>query len=173
MGTRKIEKATAIIIALFVTLLSFLHISDWASVGIYANCPVSCRLSYPFFHANALHAILNVWCFLVLVFTYDISYWRLILAYVIATTIPVDTLGTFLPMNNPTVGLSGVVYVLMGSISCEVMRKRYYQVWMCFYIAMGFLFPNTNAWIHLYCYLFGIIYALLNCPIKKKNRGVV
>ena len=90
-------------------------------------------------------------------------------AYLIAVTIPVDTLAPFLPFDNPTVGLSGVVYVLFGSISFDVLRKRYYQCWMLFYITVGFLIPNTNAWLHLYCYLCGLIVALLNKPICLKR----
>ena len=90
-------------------------------------------------------------------------------AYLIAVTVPVNMLGSFLPFDNPTVGLSGVVYVLFGSISFEVLRRVYFQCWMLFYIAIGFLMPNTNAWLHLYCYLCGFMAALLNKPIHIKR----
>lgn len=93
----------------------------------------------------------------------------MLFAYVVAVTMPVDTLGVFLPLDNPTVGLSGVVYVLFGTISFEVARKRYFQFWMLFYISVGFIFPNTNAWLHLYCYLCGFLFALLNKPINRKS----
>lgn len=93
----------------------------------------------------------------------------MLVAYLLAVTVPVDTLGGFLPFDNPTVGLSGVVYVLFGSISFEVLRKRYYQCWMLFYIGIGFFMPNTNAWLHLYCYLCGFVVALLNKPIYIKR----
>lgn len=169
MDTRKTEKVTAIVIALLVTALSFVHVSDWTAVGICSSCPLSGRLLYPFFHAGFVHAVLNAWCLLSIIFIYDVSYWRMFFAYVVAVTMPVDTLGVFLPLDNPTVGLSGVVYVLFGTISFEVARKRYFQCWMLFYIAVGFFFPNTNAWLHLYCYLFGFIAALLNKPINRKT----
>lgn len=169
MGTRKVEKATAIIVALTVTTLSFVHINDWEAVGICTSCQLSGRLLYPFFHAGTLHAVLNVWCLLSIVFIHEVSCMRLLFAYVAAVTVPVGTLGTFLPLDCPTVGLSGVVYVLFGSISFEVLRKRYYQCWMLFYIGIGFLMPNTNAWLHLYCYLCGFVFALLNKPIYRKR----
>ena len=169
MDTRKTEKVTAIVIALTVTALSFVHVSDWTAVGICSSCPLSGRLLYPFFHAGFVHAVLNAWCLLSIIFIYEVSYWRMFFAYVVAVTMPVDTLGVFLPLDNPTVGLSGVVYVLFGTISFEVARKRYFQFWMLFYIAVGFIFPNTNAWLHLYCYLFGFIAALLNKPINRKT----
>jgi membrane associated rhomboid family serine protease len=169
MGTGKVEKVTAFVIALLVTVLSFLQVADWHSVGIYSHCHLSARLAYPFFHANLFHALLNAWCLLSMVFIYKVSLLRMLFAYTVAVTMPVDTLGAFLPFNNPTVGLSGVVYVLFGTISFEVARKRYFQCWMLFYIAVGFFFPNTNAWLHLYCYLFGFIAALLNKPINRKT----
>lgn len=168
MDTRKTEKVTAIVVALTVTALSFVHVSDWTAVGICSSCPLSGRLLYPFFHAGFVHAVLNAWCLLSVVFIYEVSYWRMFFAYVVAVTMPVDTLGVFLPLDNPTVGLSGVVYVLFGTISFEVARKRYYQFWMLCYIAVGFLFPNTNAWLHLYCYLCGLAFACLNKPINRK-----
>ena len=169
MDTRKTEKVTAIVVALTVTALSFVHVSDWTAVGICSSCPLSGRLLYPFFHAGIVHAVLNAWCLLSVVFIYEVSYLRMLFAYVVAVTVPVDTLGTFLPLASPTVGLSGVVYVLFGTISFEVARKRYYQLWMLCYIAVGFIFPNTNAWLHLYCYLCGFLFALLNKPINRKS----
>lgn len=168
MGARKAEKAAAVVIALWVTVLSLFHFVGWHSVGIYAHCPLSGRFLYPFFHANVWHALLNVWCLLSVVFLYDVSLRRMLAAYFLAVTVPVDTLGLLLPLDNPTVGLSGMVYVLFGSLSFEVLRKRYYQCWMLFYIAVGFLMPNTNAWLHLYCYLCGLVFALLNKPINRK-----
>ena len=93
------------------------------------------------------------------------------MAYVIAVTVPVDTLGSFINIASPTVGLSAVVFVLFGSISFEVVRKWYYQGWMLLYLVVGFLFPNTNAWLHLYCYLAGLLVALLNKPVKSRQYG--
>ena len=156
-------------IALGITVLSLFQIADWHSVGMYVHAPWPARLIYPLFHANVLHAALNAWCLLSVVFLYKISWKRMLVAYIIAVTVPVDTLGSFLPFGNPTVGFSGVVYVLFGSISFEVLRKRYFQCWMLFYIGIGFLVPNNNAWLHIYCYLCGFVIALLNKPIYLKR----
>lgn len=163
MDTRKVEKITAIVIALLVMCLSVFGTDDWLSVGIYAGCSLWGRVLYPFFHANILHAALNAWCLLSIIFIYDVSCLRLLFAYIIAVTVPVGAFGTDIP----TVGLSGVVFVLFGSLSFEVRRKAYYQMWMLFYLAAGFVFPNTNAWLHLYCYAVGIVAGVLNKPIKS------
>ena len=161
MDKKKMGKVSALIVAILVFCLALQGSQDWSAVGIYSGCRLSCRVLYPFYHAGLLHAMLNAWCLLSIVFIYDITLWRLALAYVIAVFIPALCLSHI-----PTVGLSGVVFVLFGSISFEVGRKLYYQLWMLVYLAVGFLFPNTNAWVHLYCYAAGLAVALLNKPIK-------
>ena len=161
MDKKKMGKASALIVAILVFCLALQGAQDWSAVGIYSGCRLSCRVLYPFYHAGLLHAMLNAWCLLSIVFIYDITLWRLALAYAIAVFIPSLCLSHI-----PTVGLSGVVFVLFGSISFEVGRKLYYQLWMLVYLAVGFLFPNTNAWVHLYCYAAGLAVALLNKPIK-------
>nr|DAI43692.1 MAG TPA: GlpG-like protein [Caudoviricetes sp.] len=166
MDARKIEKITALLISAMIVCLSFSEEWDWQTVGIYAGSNMLGRLLYPFFHANTFHALLNSWCLLSVVFIYDIGIGRLLSAYMIAVFVPVDTLGYFMTMDSPTVGLSGMVFALFGSISFEVLRKRYYQSWMIFYLAAGFLLPNTNAVLHLWCYVLGLIMALLNKPVK-------
>lgn len=168
MDSRKVEKVAAISIAVAVTGLSLFHVNDWERVGIFNGCSLWGRVLYPFFHAGLLHAALNAWCLLSIVFVYDVSIWRLLMAYVVAVTMPVDTLGRFLSLDSPTVGLSGMVYFLFGSISFSVARKGYFQFWMFFYLAIGFIMPNTNAWLHLYCYVAGLLVALLNKPINVK-----
>ena len=144
MDTRKMEKITALVISTIVVGLSFFKVWDWQTVGIYAGSDIAGRVLYPFFHANILHASLNSWCLLSMVFIYDIGIWRLVLAYIIA--------------------------VIFGSISFEVLRKQYYQLWMIFYLTAGFLFPHTNAILHLWCYMLGFLVALLNKPIIKKSN---
>lgn len=161
MDKKKAAKAMSLLVSILVFCLSLQDMTDWYAVGIYTGCGLGCRMLYPFYHANVLHAILNAWCLLSVIFIYDISLWRFFLSYIIAVTIP-----SFCLSGIPTVGLSGVVFALFGSISFEVQRKAYYQLWMLAYLVAGFLFPNTNALVHLYCYMAGGAVALLNKPVK-------
>lgn len=165
MDKKKAAKVTSLLVSVIVLCLALQGPHDWYSVGIHLGCRPSCRMLYPFYHAGIIHASLNAWCLLSITFIYDITLWRLALAYVMATTIP----SLFLS-HIPTVGLSGVVFMLFGSISFDVERKLYYQLWMFLYLAAGFLFPNTNAWVHLYCYAAGFTLALLNKPVKILGR---
>ena len=161
MDKKKAAKAMSLLVSILVFCLSLQDMTDWYAVGIYTGCGLDCRMLYPFYHANVLHATLNAWCLLSVIFIYDISLWRFFLSYIIVVTIP-----SFCLSGIPTVGLSGVVFALFGSISFEVQRKAYYQLWMLAYLVAGFLFPNTNALVHLYCYMAGGAVALLNKPVK-------
>jgi hypothetical protein len=164
IDNKTIGKIVALLVAALIFILTLQTIDDWASVGVSKGCEPFCRAVYPFFHANLLHAALNVWCLLSIVFIHDISIWRLLFSYGVAITIPNLFLYT-----SPTVGLSCVVFVLFGTISFEVARVLYYQIWMIVYLVLGFLFPTTNGWVHLYCYAAGFVFALLNKPIKQSN----
>jgi membrane associated rhomboid family serine protease len=155
------SKSLSLLLTVLILIISIHHVEDWSTVGIYTGCGLGCRMLYPFYHANLLHALLNAWCLLSVIFIYDISLLRFILAYIIAVTIP-----PFCLSDTPTVGMSGLVFALFGSISFEVQRKAYYQLYMLAYLVAGFLFPNTNALLHLYCYMAGGVVALLNKPVK-------
>ena len=161
MEKRKAEKITSLVVSLLVVVLLFAD-RPLSSVGISAGCDITGRLLYSFYHVNVIHAALNVWCLLSVVFLYDVSIWRMLLSYIAAVTIP-----SFMLSDMPTVGLSAVVFFLFASISFEVCRKLYYQSWMLFYLIAGFFFPNTNATVHLYCYVCGMLYALLNKPVVR------
>lgn len=167
MDKKKAAKVTSLMVSVMLVCMALFHnISDWETVGLSTGCGIECRMLYPFYHAGILHALLNVWCMLSIVFIYDVSVWRLLIAYLIAVTIPGFCISAV-----PTVGLSGAIFALYGSISFEVSRKTYFQLWMIMYLALGFIFPNTNAWIHLYCYLAGLMVALLNKPVRSRHHG--
>ncbi len=162
MDEKKGCKVAALLITVVVVCLSLQETTDWSSVGIFDGCGLRSRLLYPFFHVSIIHALLNAWCMLSVVFIYNVSLSRLSFSYAVALSIPGYCLSAI-----PTVGLSGLVFALFGSLSFEVKRRLYYQSWMAAYLAIGFLFPNTNAWVHLYCYIIGLVWALLNKPIKR------
>lgn len=169
MAQETLSRATSLALAATIILINLLSNIDSEAVGIMQGATFCNRLTYSFFHASFLHAFMNVWCLLSIVFIYPISIWALLIAFGIAASFPVDTLCSLSPIFSftiPTIGLSGVCFALMGRISFMVRRKWYYQGWLAFYLALGFLFPNTNGWLHLYCYLMGMLVGFLNKPLK-------
>ena len=170
MDCRKNEKITALAtVAACIALALYTGSNGLPDVGICAGCDFSARLLYPFFHASLLHALINGWVLLAIVFRYDITIHRLLLAYAVAASVPADTLAWIAPtMRIPTVGLSAIVFFLLGSISFQVRRKAYFHSWMAFYLIIGWIMPGLNATLHLYSYLLGFVVALLNKPIYRK-----
>lgn len=161
-------KGLTLIVSASIIIMSCLDGWHWNDWGVTRDCDIIGRLCYPWVHASLLHALVNVWCLMSVVFIYDVSLGRLLTAYIIAVCVP-----GFALSDVPTVGLSTVCYALMGSLSFEVRRKAYFQSWMAFYIGIGFLFPSVNAIIHVYGYMAGLIVGLLNAPmpwLRRSNR---
>lgn len=160
MVQKEMAKASALILSLTVILSSFIYIPDWHAVGVYRGCSIIQRIGYSFFHASLLHALINAWCMLSVIFIYEAKLWRIAIAFLIAIVVP----DYFLDIT-PTVGLSAVCYALLGSITLESRRKMYFLSCMALYILVGFIIPGINAWIHLYAYMAGLLVGLLNTPI--------
>lgn len=169
MVREKNAKTASLALSAGVIILYFCGI-DIEQYGICVESSFLQRVSFHFFHASLLHALMNVWVFLSVVFLFDISLASIITAFAIGSLFPCDSMYSIWPSMEslllPTVGLSGVCYALMGRVAFMVQRKLYYQLWLWFYIGIGFLFPNVNAWIHLYCFLAGIGIGFLNKPLK-------
>ena len=67
-----------------------------------------------------------------------------------------------------TVGLSGINYALMALIIPQVAQPRPYVLTVLAYILVGFLFPNCNNLLHLYCFLLALPFCLLR-PCRNDN----
>lgn len=156
----KETKATSLILTLVVLILLCLPI-DIKSAGISQGCTLWQRLSYPFLHGSILHAGVNCWCLLSICFNRNTPMWQLIAAYVIAVSYP----SILMNSHTATVGMSGVIFALLGIISLTS-RKWYVNVaFIMAIILFGYLLPNIDATLHLYCYLVGLIVGLLTKPI--------
>lgn len=153
------EKAkTAVLVAsLPIIVLSLSGISP-SSAALCGGCPWWHRLCYQFVHAGLIHAVLNCWVLISAVFMYPTSMWMLLSSYLISASVPASL------CPEPTVGLSGMVFALMGRYSFIVARKWYYQKWMLVFLAIGIMIPNVNGWLHLYCYGMGTALSFLSSP---------
>lgn len=156
----EVQKAAALV---YVVAAACLLLTGAAAddVGLRAGCTVRARLAYPLFHANVFHYAVNAWCLLTLVFGYGVPGWLLLVSYAVAVTAPAFGAAV------PTVGLSGVLYCLFGSLSFKVRRRWVWQAWWVVPLASGFLYPQVNARLHLYCYLCGVLIGLLNKPVRR------
>lgn len=165
MVQRKIEKTTGLLISCVVVFASLIFVPDWNMVGVSMRCGLLQRLGYSLFHASIPHALINAWCFISIIFLYEVKIWQLIIAYLIAVCVPDFTLSI-----TPTVGLSAVCFALYGMILFQVKRKVYYNACMAAYILVGFIFTQVNGWIHLYTYVAGLLVGFLTMPIPCRKK---
>jgi len=119
------------------------------------------RLWYHFFHVSFLHAAVNVWCFLQLVFLYKISSRKLLTAYIVATVVP-----TFCLSQSSVVGFSGICFALMGMETFHIRRKGRYLCTVLAFLLLGFLFPSVAAAVHVFCFVTGAAIAFINTPLS-------
>lgn len=160
-----IEKSAGLLIVFYILASAMIYVPDWEAVGVSRGCDILQRLGYSFFHTSFIHASVNAWCFLSILFLYEVTWRRMAIAYVIAVAAP-----EFVLSSVPTVGLSAVCFALLGSIAFQVKRKLYYNGYMAFYIVLGFFFPLVNGWLHLYSYVAGLCVGFLTMPIPCRKR---
>lgn len=148
-------------------------------VALCKDCTILARLSYSFFHANMLHAIVNCWCLLSITFIYKTNIYQLAFAFLMAVTFPIGFLCEYIPMlatAPPTVGLSAVVYCMLGQISWQSAKKWVFHIWVFSFIVASFIMPTMfteklgvpmampNNTLHIYCYVVGLMVGFLNYP---------
>jgi len=144
---------------------AFIYVPNWSAVSLYNGGPLIARGFYPLFHASLLHALLNTWCFLSIVFIYKVSCGNIAMAYIIAMFAPPCAI-----YDTPTVGFSVVCFALLGMLLFKVRHRVYYLLCLAPYIALGFLIPYVNGAIHLYAFIAGAFVGLLNAPIVCKKK---
>lgn len=183
------EKAQAAALILTAACITSAIITYYCGIpnGVVAlskDCTILARLSYSFFHANLLHAIVNCWCLLSIVFIYDISVSDMMVSFLVAVTFPIGFLYDHLPLlasSTPTVGLSAVVYCLLAQVSFQCQRKMLFHCWVLSFIGSGFIVPYLfirhgidmavpNNLLHIYCYVVGLLVGFLNSPAPWRRK---
>lgn len=159
MVSGKETKVASLVLTLVIAVLLLLPI-DVKAAGMSQGCSLWQRMCYPFLHASILHAAVNCWCLLSICFNQSIHIWKLLAAYIIAISYPELFMGS-----QSTVGMSGLIFALLGIISLSAGRW-YINIPILVCIAScGFLLPNINATLHLYSYIVGLMVGMLTTPL--------
>lgn len=182
----KAKTAALVLTAVIMSISIICSLNGYAvdNVGISKDTSVIARFAYSFFHASVVHALLNCWCLLSVVFIYNIPLSYIAIAYIIAVTYPVGTLCALLGNGAapvPTVGLSAVCFALFGMVAFKVKRKLYFHTWVLSFIAVGFILPylcslcglsvaTPDNILHIYCYVAGLIVGFLDSPAPWKRK---
>lgn len=142
-----------------------LVLSPFNGNGACVGCSLLDRLSYPLFHVNFLHAFCNAWCLISLVFIYDLPWWKVALAFLIAIALP-----SFVLSATPVVGMSGACFALMGLTIPVVRHKMVLLGWIAFFLSIGFIFPNVAALVHVYCFITGLLAGfIIHAPWRRRK----
>ncbi len=170
-----------LIISVLTSTLDGFPIEKFA---IAPHCTILARFAYPFFHASVIHCAVNAWCLLSVVFIYDVTPANIIIAYIAAVLFPIDTLAATVPhasaWGSPTVGLSAVVFALLGMVSFQAKKRLLFHAWMLSFIIIGFIIPPVcqlcglnvaapNNILHIYSYVVGLMVGFLNSPAHANS----
>lgn len=151
--TKKTQIATYVcyVIVLLVSLICY------DGMGLYDGCNILQRITYPVFHQNIFHALINLWVLNQCLCSIPCG-WNVFVFYLIAVSYPFASA-------TPIIGLSGLVYAYMGYIAPRVEKKVKYNLTILFYMLIGFVFPNMAIGVHIYCYILGSLWGYLNAPL--------
>lgn len=159
------EAQALTLLAVLLCLGMFAISPDTENVCLIEGAPWWHRVVYMFCHANAIHLGMNVWAMLYLSFLFPIDTLMLMCAIGCAIVVPNALIG-----NVPVVGLSGVVFFLLGGIVNIVRNKYKYLLSNFGFIAMGLVLPHIAWGIHLWCFICGLIYAYGKCKVIDKGK---
>lgn len=159
MVRREKAQISSLVYVVIAIVMMLFHI-DLAEHSLCVGCSFLDRLAFQFLHVNWLHCIVNCWCILCVAFLYNVYPWMLIASLIIPAIFPGGLMS--LLSIAPTVGGSGIFYSLVGLCSINAVNKLRYHLWWAFFIAIGFLFSSTNAFLHLWCYILGWLLAFIN-----------
>lgn len=147
-------------------MLMFLPI-DIERVSLSADSPtLLSHITYQHFHAGFFHLVCNAWCLLTFAFCTKLKMKHYLIAFLFSALIP----SCILPESTHVVGLSGVLYALLGMQALKaptLLHKAIYQVYVLVFLLAGLLFPNVSFAVHAYCYVLGLVYAFITYPFIK------
>lgn len=154
----RVKKEETALFVWYIVIIA-LSLSSNNNVGLFDGCSILQRLSYPLFHQNAFHALMNIYvmhqCYMAMPTLRGI-----LIFYAFAISYP------FAPAT-PIIGMSGMVYAYMGYIAPYVKNKVQYNVTIIAYISFGLFIPCMAIGVHIYCYVIGLLWSYLNAPLCK------
>lgn len=165
MEKRKTEKIAVLAVGLLCMGLALFPPEGWRDAALFHGCPAANRLSYMWLHSGALHAAMNVWCLISIVFIYNVSWRTLLCSVAVAASVPSFAVAG----HAPTVGMSGAVFYLLAWISYDTVRRLYFHAHMAVWLALGFCFSSSAATLHLWCYACGLASGTLCKPVIRRK----
>lgn len=163
------EAKAASLVLTIVSVVLVLVSPDIARHGIGEGSTLLQRLSYPFFHANLLHAGLNCWVLLSLCFNRTVPGWMIPTAYLVSVTYPAGLFAS-LARHGVAVGLSGMIFAMVGMLTLTLRKPLPAIAYTMAFVLIGAVLPNIAWTLHLYCYAAGLMVGYIVIPNPWTGR---
>lgn len=141
-------------------------------IGFATNSPWWTHFTYSFQHASILHLVINI---LVFINSFRVMEsflsWKVLLPVIYS----IATCASFASVQDvPTVGSSGMIYVMFGMMSYIVIfnssswkQKRVFYFSILFMLCISYFNNNSNFMVHFTSYILGFLSYL---SIKKSTH---
>lgn len=97
--------------------------------------------------------------------------WRLRYAEFIAAMAIAALIPDFILSERAVVGMSGALFAVFGMRAVYAESIVRYNLQVALVIALGFFFSNCAAWLHMYAYVAGVMFASINRPIEWNDMN--
>lgn len=151
-----LAKVSALVVGVAVLGLAvagcFCQCDSQYAAGIGVGSSIAARMCHPLFHAGVAHALVNVYVLWQLVFFFPLRMRHLMLAYAVACLCPWQC-AVWPEYGAHALGLSGVVYGLMGWVMPKSSHRRRFNVVVAVWMVFGVLSGQMAVGLHLWCYV--------------------
>jgi len=147
---------------LFVLIFIIFYSFFGLELGYTQLFPIWKHFTYIFQHAGIIHLLINSLSFIsawiIMKRFYKKGYFYLV-PFVLAF------LTSFIPLcifDKPTVGVSGVVYAMIGMILPYFNFKKAYLFYLSIAVSLivSFFIHSSNFYLHLFCFISGVLFTV-------------
>lgn len=177
MSDRDHAKALALLVGVVIVAIALWRAAgaDWPEGwerGVGHGSTWLSRLLHPLVHGGLLHALVNVYVFWQVVFFCQVGLRHLSCAVVVACCCPssvaVWPYGVETGAPQAVVGLSGVVFALLGMVMPAVAGRWRYMALLLVWQLAGWFFGTVAVGLHLWCFGLGLMLSVTRRVIVRR-----
>lgn len=160
-----------VITTLCIAVWIFAYQHDISYLGFAVGTPFATRLLYMVAHRSTLHLVTNLFAFNVLMNATQ----RQQLTYAPVVALGAALLATFgVEQIEPTVGLSGVCYALLGSIAAYHLREKRFVSTLAMIAIVNIvvaIWGNSNTALHALAFAYALILQIIIKKVQKWTKN--
>lgn len=137
-------------------------------LGYCVGSPWWTHLTYMFFHTNILHIAINLWAYSLFSKALMNIRWQQLIPFAYVISVAMSFLTNI--YDKPTIGMSGVIYAMLGILvtaSDYNIKLVKPLILVITANAIIFFFNTSNVILHMSCLVSGILITEINLTINK------